>query len=405
MDEVAAILEIIASISSTLALDEILAEVAEKTAQIMAADGCAISLWDPDKDEIVVMADYIVPAARIENDIEDIGQAYALADFPATAQVLRQQIPLVTYANDPTGDPVEESLLRLFQWAGVLMLPMIYKGRTIGLMEIYTDDRERYQFDDKRIKVCQALANQAAVAIENARLFSELETQQQALSQLSLRLINAQEEERRRISRELHDELGQVLTALKLNVQIVGQELPDERSSRLHHSLEEAIRLAAQMQETVRALSLRLHSPMLDDLGLIPTLRWELDHYARRTGQMVQFEADLPDLSIPPDLKITIYRVVIEALTNVARHAQAQHLQVYLRLEQQQLLLGIEDDGQGFAVEEWFRSPTGWRSLGLLSMQERVHLLAGRFQIISKPGSGTKILAQFPLSDKQLSSK
>jgi GAF domain-containing protein len=147
MNEIATILEIIASISSNLALDEILAEIVEKTAQIMGADGCAISLWDAQNNTVVVMADYIAPEARIEDDVQDIGKAYSLDYFPATVRVLQEQIPLIVYADDSASDTFEKGLLKLFQWAGVLMLPMVYKGQTIGLMEIYTDDEERYQFN------------------------------------------------------------------------------------------------------------------------------------------------------------------------------------------------------------------------------------------------------------------
>jgi signal transduction histidine kinase len=397
MNEVVAILEIMASISSTLALDEILAQIVEKTAQIMGADGCAISLWNAQENTIVVMADYIAPEARIEDDVQDVGRAYSLDQFPATARVLQEQIPLVVYADDSASDTFEKGLLKLLQWDGVLMLPMVYKGRPIGLMEIYTDDQQRYRFNQDNIRLCQALAIQAAVAIENARLFTELAAQQAALHQLTLRLINAQEEERRHVSRELHDELGQALTALKISLDLVNQGLPDKTPLKLRNHLAEARQLAFYTQETVRTLALHLRPPLLDDLGLIPTLRWEIDRHRQRTQQIVQFEAGLDDVFLSPELEITIYRIVTEALTNVARHAQAQHLRVFLQVQQQQLLVGIEDDGHGFEAEEWFSSPAERQSLGLVSMQERVQLLAGQFQIISKPGLGTKILAQFPL--------
>ena len=396
--DLAGIVDIISSISANLDLEEILTEISEKTAQLAGADSCAISLWDREIDAVVVEADFISPKAKVcGEEIDDIGQAYYFADFPATQQVLFEQVPLAVYSGDPAADQAETGLLKIFQWAGVLMLPMVYKGETIGLMELYVDEN-RNQFTDHIVRICQALANQAAVAIENARLFKELETQREALRQISLQLVNTQEEERRRISRELHDELGQTLTALRVNLEIAQQALPLGASAKLFHSIEEAGRLAAHTQDTARNLSLELRPAMLDDLGLVSTLYWEIDRHEQLTGQTVEFETDLIDQYLQPELEITIYRIITEALTNVCRHADATYVRICLRALNDVLLVSVVDNGVGFDAAGWRESPAKRRSLGLVSMRERAELLNGQLEVSSEIGRGTTVRVQFPVN-------
>jgi len=571
--EAVKVLEIISSISSTLALDEILAEVTEKTAQAVGADGCAISEWDRENDSVVVLADYVSPEVVSPfAEVNDVGAAYPLAYYPATARVLRQHTFSIVYVDDPTADEAEQELLKAFRWDGVLMVPMLHKKQAIGLMEVYLHDKRRYQFTDDDVTLCQALANQAAVAIENAqlyqqaedgrlhaeviqvigralasdldyqrivrnvadfayrlvktqfvyvampeadgfrpvavagrdegfvnvtrftddasdplgqgpvsraihgktpvvvpdiqqdatcdpwreeadarwlrsmvavpllshdrvmgvltayacqpdffgpddvamlmalasqaavaiqnaRLFAEIEAQREELHRVSVRLVSAQEEERRRISRELHDELGQALTALKINLDVARRALLDDTPPKLRDSINEASSLAVHTLETARSLSLELRPAMLDDLGLVSALRWEIDRYEQRTGQTIHFEADLADAALQPELEITLYRIIAEALTNVARHAHANHIRVYLRVESGRALAGVEDDGAGFDASSWLNSPAERHSLGLVSMRERAGLLGGKLEVISRPGHGTKVHVELPISD------
>jgi signal transduction histidine kinase len=136
---------------------------------------------------------------------------------------------------------------------------------------------------------------------------------------------------------------------------------------------------------------------MLDDLGLISALRWEMDRYEQRTGQRISFEANLAGSLLRPELEITLYRIITEALTNVARHANANHIRVYLRVDNRQVLSEVEDDGVGFDAADLFSSSAERQSLGLVSMRERAELLGGRLEIISQPGQGTTVRVQCPL--------
>lgn len=407
MHEITAVLEIISSISSTLALDKILAEITEKTAQIVGADRCAILYWNRARGIVTILANYISPEVALPpgEDINDIGQDYALADFPATAQVLHEHSPQIIHIDDRLANQAERDLLKAFQGKAVLLVPMLYKGQTIGLMELYIDGEGDRQFTAETVNLCQALANQAAIAIQNAEFSTEINAQRDALRQVSQRLVHAQEEERRRISRELHDELGQTLTALRVNLDVVHRNLPENVSPKLCRSLNEASRLATHSLETARNLSLELHPPLLDDLGLVPALRWELDRYEQRTNQAVRFETNLFEVDLPPELEITVYRIIWEALTNIARHAGASHIRVYLQWKNDHIVVGIEDNGRGFDVNRWLNSPLERESLGLVSMRERTNLLGGEFNIVSEFGHGTRIRARFPLGPSAIKTK
>ncbi len=397
MCRLTAVLEIIASISADLTLDEILSLITEKTTRFLTVDGCAISLWNREQNALVVKADYTVSGAAVEkDDIYDIGQAYYLQNYPATAEVLLNHIPTVVYVDDPLADEQERALLKRYHWQGVLMLPMLYKTETIGLMEIYTDRTDPDKFSPNMIKLCQILANQAAVVIQNAQFVTELETKQKTLRQLSRQLVNAQEEERRRIARELHDELGQHLIALKINLDIANQTVPEQASPKHKRSIQEAGILTTQTQDMARNLWLKLRPAMLDDLGLIPTLYWEFDRYEQRTGLKMNFEVNLGDFAAGPDLEINIYRIIMEALTNVARHAQANQVWLRVVIESDGKLLAVElrDNGLGFDLTV---AATRSGHYGLLGMRERTRLAGGKLEIKSTPGEGTTLCLQLPL--------
>ncbi len=394
-----AVLEIIASISADLTLDEILYLITEKTTRFLTVDGCAISLWNREQNALVVKADYTAPGAAVEkDDIYDIGQAYYLQDYPATAKVLLNHIPTVVYVDDPLADEQERALLKHYHWQGVLMLPMVYKTETIGLMEIYTDRTDPAEFSLNMIKLCQILANQAAVAIQNGQFVTELDTKQKALRRLSRQLVNAQEEERRRIARELHDELGQHLIALKINLDIANQTVPKQASPKHKRSIQEAGILTTQTQDMARNLWLKLRPAMLDDLGLISTLYWEFDRHEQQTGLKINFEVHPLDFIVGPDLEINIYRIVMEALTNVARHAQANQVWIKLQIIENNIVVCIKDDGIGFNIDEWPGSPNKQPSLGLVSIRERVDLFDGEFQIHSEFDGGTEICVYIPVA-------
>src|SRR5712691_91045 len=225
---------------------------------------------------------------------------------------------------------------------------------------------------------------------------AERQQAEEALQILSRQLLEAQENERRHIARELHDEIGQALTAVKINLQ-AAQRTPEALVS----YLEDSISIVDRTLQQVRTLSLDLRPALLDDLGLVVALRWYVDRQAQRSGFPAQFVADPLETRPRPDIETACFRVAQEALTNVARHARAQQVRVELRQRDTELHLLIRDDGKGFDVRTAQERAAQGASMGLLGMQERVWLVGGQIAIESAPAGGTEIRVRFPLQNSR----
>lgn len=230
---------------------------------------------------------------------------------------------------------------------------------------------------------------------ERKRAEKVLEQYAARLQALSRRLLTVQEEERRHLARELHDEFGQILTTITLHLHAAkklagGAALP---------RLEECATLLQQAGEQVRSLALELRPTMLDTLGLEATLRWLAKHHQQRTGTPVQVVGHLSGAPLSAELAIACFRVAQEALTNVVRHAAARHVWVELSQDESVLELAVRDDGVGFDVLPTQERAAQRGRLGLLGMRERVQILGGSLDVESEPGRGTRIRASFPLSE------
>ena len=382
-------------ISSSLQVDEVMQLVAEYMARLMDAACCVISDWDPQAATLTVRASWVRPGqVGLDSLTDDIGQPYPLSSRRVAAKAIRSRKPFVAYENSPELDLQDRQCLMLHHWSGVAGIPIVVLERVIGLAEVYLAQDAR-PFTHHDLRLLQSLVDQVAVAINNARLFSVVQDNEAAMRDLSLRLINAQEQERRRVAQELHDELGQLLTALKITVDLARRRLPDE-ATLLRQRMDEAIALTDTVLTNVRTITVDLRPTLLDDMGIVPTLRWYLKRFAQRTGIQVQLEA--PELSrrLQPEIETTIYRGALEALTNVARHAQASQVQVRLACSGGTVTVSIKDDGRGFDVEAWSRRQDEQPTLGLAGIQERVMLLNGHVTIEAPPGEGTRIEIALP---------
>jgi signal transduction histidine kinase len=219
--------------------------------------------------------------------------------------------------------------------------------------------------------------------------YEELVASRQELESLSARLVDAQEEERRSISRELHDEVGQTLGALLVDLGQLSKVVPAEDSllqaqiSRIKSAAEGAVK-------SIRDMALLLRPPMLDDLGLVPALEWQGREVSRRGDMEVDVHSENVSEQLADDVKVCIYRLVQEALNNAARHSAAHHATVSVVQTAEKIQVEISDDGKGFAAERV-------RGMGILGMEERVKRLGGTLGIKSTPGSGTTVKAELPL--------
>ena len=211
-----------------------------------------------------------------------------------------------------------------------------------------------------------------------------------ALQNLSARLVEAQEQERRSISRELHDEVGQALTGVLVELANLSQLIRADNTAaagkigEIKHEVEQSIRV-------VRNMALLLRPSMLDDLGLVPALEWQAREVSKRSGIRVKVDAAMVSEALPEEHKTCVYRIVQEALHNCVQHAEAHNVKITVEQQESGLRLAIEDDGKGF-------TPQRERGMGLLGIQERVSHLGGAFTVDSAPGRGTALHVTLPLA-------
>ena len=248
-------------------------------------------------------------------------------------------------------------------------------GKFIGYITCCLDVTERREFE---------------VALrENGR---EAEEPSRRLKTLSTQLLNAQEAERRRLSRELHDTIGQDLTAFIISLRNLQRSSLEGISPNV---LEEGVRLVECMLQRVRDLAVELRPSMLDDLGLVATLRWYVDRQAQRAGFEADFSTDFVDLGLSPEQQTACFRVAQEALTNAVRHASPRRVQIRIQQKGADLELLVADDGVGFDIVAARERAIRGGSLGLLSMKERVELAGGRLHLESTLERGTVVRARF----------
>jgi signal transduction histidine kinase len=230
---------------------------------------------------------------------------------------------------------------------------------------------------------------------EGLRRFEEVTQAKKDLEQLSARLLEIQEDERKRLSRELHDEIGQTLTALRIEI---SHALAGWRggSPETQARLEQARALAEKTLQSVRNTSLLLRPALLDDLGLEPALQWQVEDFIRRSGIRCSFAGEGLQEPLPDAHKTCVYRVVQEALNNCEKHAGATEVRLRVRQTEQALTVQIEDNGRGFAVDK-SGAPIGRAGLGILGMRERAANLGGVLKLESTEGKGTRLSLALPL--------
>jgi len=324
-------------------------------------------------------------------------QKHAIALHAAkslVAQAARRQKPVVV--NDVAQSPDHLPNPLLPDTRAEVALPLFAGQQLIGVLDVQHNQADH--FDLNEVRTLEIVANQLSVALANAQLFQEqqrlleqVKAGQDRLQHLSHRLVEVQEAERRHIARELHDEVGQLLTGLKLTLEM-SQRLPPPD---IKSSLEEPQSLVNELIKQVRELSLELRPAMLDDLGLLPTLQWHIERYTAKTNIQVQINTCTLNNRLPSAIETAAYRIIQEALTNVARHTNVGEAAVSIWQEDENLYIQVEDEGTGFDIKT---NQTIGKFSGLSGMQERAVLLGGNLAIDTTPGNGTCITARLPLT-------
>jgi signal transduction histidine kinase len=277
-------------------------------------------------------------------------------------------------------DPeVDQQFTRHLGVSSGLYVPLVVQGRSIGVVVAHDKRGGDPRFGADDVRLAEMFASRASTAVDLAERVSRDVVQ---------RVVEAQEQERARLARELHDETGQALTSILLGLKGL-EEVADADEARA--SVTELRELVVSTLRDVRGLAVELRPAALDDFGLVPALERLADTFREKTGLDVALEARLGDDRLDPSLETTLYRIVQEALTNVLKHAEAQHVSISLVRKDGSISAVVEDDGRGFTPEAPQRE-----ALGLIGMRERVGLVGGRISIESAPGAGTTLAVEVP---------
>jgi signal transduction histidine kinase len=291
------------------------------------------------------------------------------------------------------GRELQDQLLAILGAEKSIGAPLSINGKPHGLLAVTGKG-----LTEADLPTVTLLANRAAIAVENARLVAQLTTGRLQLQQLARQVASAQEEERQRLSRALHDEAGQALTALKISLNLIGEDLP-EAETLLRQRISDAAALTDTTMERLRLLAQDLRPPALDAVGLNHTLDGLCQDFGERTQLAIAYQGqELPML--PGLVNIVLYRFVQEALTNAAKHAGAKQISVVLWHDAETVHLSVADDGLGFDPQSQASTLGCSKGMGLLSMQERIESLGGSLEIESQLGLGTCLVAHIPLLEE-----
>jgi signal transduction histidine kinase len=324
-------------------------------------------------------------SARIEAAAGEGGETNVglqLAQRSKTMRVLerRRSERVDSVLDDPE---VDHESARLLGARTSLYVPLIVRDAAMGVIAAHDKEGADPRFTDDDVRIAEIFAGRAAVAVELS---------QRVASDALRRVVAAQELERTRLARELHDETGQALTSILLSLRTVEEAGGDEQE--LHAAVAEVRELVRSTLQDVRQLAVELRPKVLDDFGLVAALERLTETFGEQTGMSVQFQQLLPTSDrLPPEVETALYRIVQESLTNIVKHARATNVSVVLARKSDSVSVVVEDDGVGF--EPHLVRDGG---IGLVGMQERVALLGGRLAIESRPGAGTTFVAEVPLT-------
>ena len=278
--------------------------------------------------------------------------------------------------DDPEID--QETARRMHMLTG-LYVPLVLRGEAIGVITAQDKQGSDPRFTDDDVRVAEGFAQRASVAVDLSRRVARDALQ---------RVVSAQEQERRRLARELHDETGQALTSILLGLRTI-EEAKGEVE--LDAALTEVRDLVRATLQDVRQLAVELRPKALDDFGLVAALERLTSSFEEQTGISMEFQSSLPAGRLSPEVETALYRIVQEALTNIVKHSRAGRVSIVVGRKDGAVSVVVEDDGVGFDPAR-----TREEGLGLIGMRERVALLGGRLTIESRPGAGTTFVAEVP---------
>lgn len=357
------------ALASELELEPLLGLVARRLRELVDARLVLIAL--PDGDVLRVAA------AEGESTSGVAGMELALAGSKAGRVLERGRSERIdSLLDDPE---VDQQATRRLGVHSALYVPLVVRGQSIGVLIAHDKRGAAPAFSEDDLRLAESLGARAAIAVDLSERVSRDSVR---------RVVEAQELERARLARELHDETGQALTSILLGLK------PLERtaeSAEARASLDSVRELVISTLQDVRRLAVELRPAALDDFGLVPAVERLTETFREQSGLRVDLETQLGEDRLPSEAETTLYRVIQEALTNVVKHSAAKRVSILLQRKNNAVVAVVEDDGRGFDPKD-----TRTDALGLSGMRERVLLAGGRLQVESNPGAGTTVVAEVP---------
>jgi signal transduction histidine kinase len=275
-------------------------------------------------------------------------------------------------------------------------LPLTAQQRIIGSIVLASPEKAGAHLAFDEFKLMVGIAQQLGLSIENARLYQEVQKREKMLGDLLHQVVGAQEAERQRIARELHDVTGQSLTAIALGLRGLESMLINGSVVEVEH-VKELKLFGTNALGELRQIIAGLRPPQLDDLGLVAALQWYVQSFEKRYAIKTDFVMIGDKIRLSSEYDTVLFRITQEALTNVARHADAAYVVVKLAMSPSQICLEIDDDGRGFDPELVLSDESRRAGWGLLGIRERTLLLGGQYELVSTPGGGTHLQVDIPL--------
>lgn len=385
-DKLATLNTIAATVSRSLRLEEVMESALDVVLELLGMQAGWIFLCDHDGSHFRLVA------------VRGVSEAFAREEATRSLEGCIGRMVQQTGTGAIMGDISEcprlsPEVVRAEGLGYHVCIPLMAKGQVLGVLNVAArkgDDRR--SFTEDRLQLLTAIGQQVGVAVENARLYEELQRKEALRGQLIEQLWTVQEEERRRIARELHDQTSQSLTSLLVGLKMLAETSQSPEVARQAAQLRA---IAAQTLEGVHHLAVQLRPSDLDDMGLVAATEHMAKTFAGGLGLGVHFQAlGMEGQRLPPAVETTIYRIVQEALTNVVKHANAANVDILLEHRGDRVVALVEDDGHGFDVDSALGRGRG--RLGLFGMQERAALVGGRLTVESSE-NGTTVVVEIPL--------
>jgi signal transduction histidine kinase len=384
------LLEMAQTASSTLELDEVVRRVSEEMVAVLGVDGCEFHLVDQEQRSTVFVERPSDWSSRASLSFDSYRGVFH--------EMLRTREPVTCY--DMLSDPRFPGYrARKLGYKSALALPLMVKDKVLAVVGAHTLHDYRH-FTEDEIALARGMGNVLGLVVRSAELYEGLRQEQHARGELLAKTITAQEDERKRIARELHDQTSQDLAALLLSLDTCAFGLAAGTPGSQQH-LDTAKSIAGTMLENTRRLINDLRPSLLDDLGLAAAIDWYGEHRLRPMGIALDLQYDQMQGRLPGFLETALFRIMQEALTNVVKHADASRVRVTLEVDNQAAFLTVRDNGRGFQDPVTTLAPTERQGLGLRGMRERVSTLGGEMRVESAPGRGTALMVRVPLPSQE----